>query len=168
MADSPRETGAWGGSVPLPPEISRGGAMDILLVEDSEDDSAFFIHALKDSNPEAQLLIARDGVRALSLIFGAGNPDEAVPAVRPKLIVLDLKLPKVSGLEVLRKLKTNPHTRTIPVVVLSSSQEKRGLAESYQLGVNSYLVKPMDFDEFAELVRILGRYWLQFNQSAKL
>jgi CheY-like chemotaxis protein len=142
-------------------------ATDILLVEDSEDDSAFFIHALKESNPEAQLLVVRDGVQALSLIFGAGNPDEAAPAVQPKLIVLDLKLPRVGGLEVLRRLKTNPHTRTIPVVVLSSSQEKRGLAASYHLGVNSYLVKPMDFDEFADVVRMLGRYWLQFNRPPK-
>ena len=144
------------------------GTMDILLVEDSEDDSAFFVHALKDVNPAAQLHIARDGVEALSLIFGAGNPDEAVPEIRPKLIVLDLKLPRISGLELLRKLKSNPHSRSIPVVALSSSREKRDLAESYQLGVNSYLVKPMDFDEYAEAVRLLGRYWLHFNQPPKL
>ena len=142
--------------------------LDILLVEDSADDSAFFVHALKESNPAAQLLIARDGVQALSLLFGAGNPDEAVPVVRPRLIVVDLKLPKVGGLEILRRLKTNPHARTIPVVVLSSSQEKRDLEESYQLGVNSYLVKPMDFDEFADLVRTLDRYWLRCNESSKL
>jgi two-component system response regulator len=143
-------------------------ALDILLVEDGEDDAAFFTNALKESNPEVQLLIARDGAQALSVIFGAGNLDEAIPAVRPKLIILDLKLPKVSGLEVIRKLKTNPRTRAIPVVALSSSQEKRDLAESYQSGVNSYLVKPMDFDEFADLVRTLGRYWLQLNQPPKL
>ena len=168
MPDSPREIGAWGGSDPHSADISRGEALDILLVEDSEDDAAFFTHTLKDSNPDAQVGIARDGVQALSLIFGAENPDEAVPVIRPRLIVLDLKLPKVSGLEVLRRLKTNPHTRTIPVVVLSSSKEGRGHVECYQLGVNSYLVKPMDFDEFAELARMLGRYWLQFNQPLKL
>ena len=143
-------------------------AMDIILVEDSEDDSAFFVHALKEAKPDAQLLIARDGVEALSLLFGTGNPDASAPAISPKLIVVDLKLPKVSGLEVLRKLKTNPQTKAIPVVALSSSQEKRDLADCYQLGVNSYLVKPMDFDEFAELVRMLGRYWLQFNQPPRL
>lgn len=142
--------------------------MDILLVEDSEDDRAFFVHALKQSYPTAQLRIARDGAEALSHIFGAGDPETAVPIARPKLVILDLKLPKVGGLEVLRRLKSNPNTKMIPVVAMSSSQEKRDLTESYQLGVNSYLVKPMDFDEFTEAVRVLGRYWLQFNQSPKL
>jgi two-component system response regulator len=142
-------------------------AMDILLVEDSEDDSAFFIHALNETYPGTHLRVARDGVEALALIFGAGNPADAVPVVRPKLIILDLKLPKVSGVEVLRKLKGNPHTRAIPVVTLSSSREKRDLAECYQLGANSYLMKPMDFDEFGGVVRIIGLYWLQFNQPPK-
>jgi two-component system, response regulator len=87
-----------------------------------------------------------------------------VPVVRPKLIVMDLKLPKVDGLALLRRLKANPHTRIIPIVVMSSSQEKRDLTECYQLGINSYLIKPMTFEEFGETVRILGRYWLQFNQ----
>jgi two-component system response regulator len=141
--------------------------IDILLVEDSEDDSAFFVHALKVSNPAAQLHIARDGVEALVQIFGAGDPADAVPIIHPRLIILDLKLPKVSGMEVLRQLKANPHTRAIPVVILSSSREKRDLAECYQLGVNSYLTKPMDFDEFGEVARTLGRYWLQFNQLPK-
>ncbi|MGB8355516.1 MAG: response regulator [Chthoniobacteraceae bacterium] len=140
---------------------------DILLVEDSEDDSEFFVQALKEPNPTANLRVARDGVEALGLIFGAGNPDDAEPVMRPKLIILDMKMPKLSGLEVLRQLKTNPHTRAIPVVVLSSSQEKRDLAESYQLGVNSYMVKPMDFDKFAELARMVGTYWLRFNQPLK-
>ena len=137
---------------------------DILLVEDSEDDSEFFIQAIKEPNPTARMQIARDGAEALALIFGEGNPDDAEPVVRPKLIILDMKMPKLGGLEVLRQLKINPHTRAIPVVVLSSSQEKRDLAESYQLGVNSYLVKPMDFDKFADLARIVGTYWLKFNQ----
>lgn len=142
--------------------------LDLLLVEDSEEDSMFFVHALEEAKLSPHIRIARDGAEALSLIFGAGNPDDAVPAIRPKLIVLDLKLPKVGGLELLRRLKTNPHTRAIPAVVLSSSQEKRDLAESYQLGVNSYLVKPMDFDEFTALVQLIGRYWLQCNQPPKI
>lgn len=151
----------------LPWEIMSNETVEILLVEDSEDDSAFFVHALKASNPAAQLRIARDGVEALTLLFGAGDPADAVPIIHPKLIVLDLKLPKVSGVEVLRRLKTNPHTRVIPVVTLSSSREKRDLEECYQLGVNSYLTKPMDFDEFAEVARMIGRYWLQYNQTKK-
>lgn len=138
--------------------------MNALLVEDSAEDSLFFVHALEEAGLPADIRIARDGAEALSLIFGAGNPDDAVPAVRPGLIVLDLKLPKVNGLEVLRRLKANPHTRAIPVVVWSSSQEKRDLTECYQLGANSYLVKPMDFDEFTGVVQMLGRYWLQCNQ----
>ena len=141
--------------------------MDILLVEDSEDDAAFFVHAIKEAIPAARMRIVRDGAEVLEVIFGTGNAHDAVPEVRPKLIILDLKIPKVEGLEVLRRLKANPHTRPIPVVVLSSSREKRDLAESYRLGVNSYLVKPMDFDEFGEAVKMLCRYWLLFNQPPK-
>lgn len=140
---------------------------DILLVEDSADDAAFFTHALKEAGLSAQVRVARDGAEALALLFGDGNAGDETPLLRPRLIVLDLKLPKVSGLEVLHRLKADPHTQTIPVVVLSSSQEKRDLAESYQLGVNSYLVKPMDFDEFAALIHALSRYWLQYNQTQK-
>jgi two-component system, response regulator len=140
------------------------GPIDILLVEDSVDDWAFMNHALKEANIAAQVRIARDGVEALALLFGSGSPADAVPVVRPKLIVMDLKLPKVDGLALLRRLKANPHTRIIPIVVMSSSQEKRDLTECSQLGINSYLTKPMTFEEFGETVRILGRYWLQFNQ----
>lgn len=142
--------------------------MDILLVEDSKDDSIFFIHALRESVPTASLRIVRDGAEAISAIFGSENPDEAAPLISPKLLVLDLKMPKIGGLEVLRRLKANPYARSIPVIVLSSSQEKRDLTDSYQLGVNSYVVKPMDFDEFGEVVKMLARYWLQFNQPPKL
>jgi CheY-like chemotaxis protein len=141
--------------------------IDILLVEDSADDATFVMHALQEGKFEARVQIARDGVEALAAIFGAGNSAEAVPIVHPRLIILDLKLPKVNGLEVLRRLKSNPNARSIPVVVLSSSQEKRDLEESYELGVNGFLVKPMDFDEFGETVQMLCRYWLQFNKPAK-
>jgi CheY-like chemotaxis protein len=141
--------------------------IDILLVEDSADDAAFVRHALEEAKLGARLRIARDGVEALTLIFGTVTRDDVTPLVRPKLILLDLKLPKIDGLEVLRRLKSNPHTRELPVVVLSSSQEKRDLSDSYRLGVNSYLVKPMDFDEFADSVRIASRYWLELNQIPK-
>jgi CheY-like chemotaxis protein len=141
--------------------------VDILLVEDSKDDAAFFAHALGETKTGVRVRTAHDGMEALALIFGVGHPDNAMPVIWPRLVVLDLKLPKVGGLEVLRRLKGNLHTRSIPVVVLSSSQEKRDRVESYLLGANSYLVKPMDFDDFRKVVRMLGQYWLQFNQPSK-
>jgi CheY-like chemotaxis protein len=140
--------------------------VDILLVEDSDDDAAFFTDALEETKINVQWRRVSNGAEALTLLFGS-SPGDGLPIVRPRLIVLDLKLPKVSGLELLRQLKSNAHARTIPVVVLSSSQEKRDLAESYKLGVNSYLVKPMDPERFDESVRILCRYWLQFNEPPK-
>jgi two-component system, response regulator len=140
---------------------------EILLVEDSPDDAAFFVHALREGHPDAHCVVAQDGVEALALVFGDADPRDALPRIRPRLIVLDLKLPKVDGLEVLRCLKSNPHTRSLPTVVLSSSKENRDLAESYQLGVNSFLVKPMDFDEFARLVHLLASYWLDHNHTLK-
>ena len=139
--------------------------LDILLVEDGEDDAALFSQALKEAGLKPCVRLARNGAEALAIVFGDGS--RGGPPLRPRLIVLDLKLPKVSGLEVLRRIKTTPRTQTIPVVILSSSQENRDLAECYQSGANSYLVKPMDFDEFAELIRLLGRYWLQQNQTQK-
>lgn len=139
--------------------------IDILLVEDSWDDSAFFSHALAESMPEAHLCVVHDGVEALEMLFAAEDKPEPTPASRPRVIILDLMLPKISGIDILRKLKTNPQTRAIPVVILSSSREKRDLAEAYQAGANSYLFKPMDFDEFASLVQALGHYWLQLNNA---
>ena len=142
-------------------------AANVLLVEDSADDSAFITGALKKADLTAGLRVAQDGAQATSLIFGNNDFSGSVPRMVPRLIILDLKLPKVDGLELLRRLKSNPYTRSVPVVVLSSSREKRDLRESYLLGANSFLVKPMDFDEFAEMIRVLGRYWLQFNQTTK-
>ena len=139
--------------------------IDILLVEDSPDDAEFFIHALKQSSPTAELLVARDGAEALATVFGTGADAAAIS--RPRVIVLDLMLPKVNGVEVLRQLKANAQTRTIPTIVLSSSKEKQDLTDCYQLGVNSYLVKPMDFDEYAELVQSIAHYWLKLNQTSK-
>lgn len=140
---------------------------EILLVEDSRDDVDFFAHTFEKARLTPRLHVIPDGAEALEFIFCTGRHASRSPLDRPKLIILDLKLPKVNGLEVLRRLKADPRTRTIPVVILSSSQEERDLIESYELGVNSYLVKPMDFDEFGKSVRMLGQYWLQFNQTPK-
>jgi CheY-like chemotaxis protein len=140
-------------------------AAEILLIEDSRDDVAFFVHTFQKAGLAARLQVIHDGAEALEFIFCAGRHAKRNPASRPKVIFLDLKLPKVNGLEVLRRLKSDPRTKTIPVVALSSSQEQRDLRESYELGVNSYIVKPMDFDEYAQSVRVLGQYWLQFNHT---
>jgi CheY-like chemotaxis protein len=137
---------------------------DIMLVEDSDDDAEFFQFALKQTGFMGQVRIANNGAEALASIFGVGKAADGLPVMRPRLVVLDLKLPKVNGMEVLHRLRTNSHTKNIPVVVLSSSQDKRDLTAAYQLGANSYLVKPMDFDEFTGLVQTLTRYWLEYNQ----
>jgi two-component system, response regulator len=142
-------------------------AAEILLVEDSPDDVAFFVHTFEKARLAARLHVIPDGAEALEFVFCTGRYASRNASNRPKVIILDLKLPKVSGLEVLRRLKADPRTRTIPVVVLSSSQEERDLVESYEIGVNSYIVKPMDFDEIGASVRMLGQYWLQFNQTPK-
>lgn len=141
--------------------------IDILLVEDCQDDAVFFTSAVAEAKPEVRVRVVRDGMEVLALIFGVGNPDHAMPVVWPKLVLLDMKLPKLGGLEILRRLKANLHTRSLPVVVFCSSQDKRDLVESYHWGANSYLVKPMDIGEFRKTVRLLCEYWLQFNQPSK-
>jgi two-component system response regulator len=140
---------------------------EILLVEDSRDDVAFFVHSFAKAGLAWRLEVIPDGAEALEFIFCTGRHAQRNAAHRPKVIVLDLKLPKVSGLEVLRRLKGDPRTRTIPVVILSSSQEERDLVECYEIGANSYVIKPMDFDEFGQSALILGQYWLQFNHTPK-
>jgi two-component system response regulator len=138
---------------------------EILLVEDSTDDVAFFQRTLDQAGLGARLRTLPDGAAALEFIFGPAPQAPLNSLARLKLIILDLKLPKVGGLEVLHRLKAHPQTRTIPVVILSSSQEERDLIECYRLGANSYIVKPMDFDAFGTSVRMLCQYWLQFNQT---
>ncbi len=132
-------------------------AVEILLVEDNPDDVEFFVHTFAKAGLAARLHIVRDGAEALDFVFGNGDNAIRNSNSRPKVIILDLKLPKVDGLAVLQRLKGDPHTRTIPVVVLSSSQEERDLVRSYELGANSYVVKPMDFDEFGHSIQMLGR-----------
>ena len=133
-------------------------SVEILLVEDSPADLELAIRALQKHNLANQLHIARDGEEALAYLFG---PDVLHT---PKMVLLDLKLPKVDGLEVLRRIKSDPVTRRIPVVVMTSSREERDIVESYDLGVNSYIVKPVDFDQFMRAVADLGLYWLVLNQ----
>jgi two-component system response regulator len=141
-------------------------AIDILLVEDSAD--ALIRHAFEQAKIGSRLQIAQDGVEALTFLFGTDQvAADAVPLGRPKVIVLDINLPKVNGLELLRRLKRNPHTHTIPAVVLSSSKTKRDLVQSHETHTNSYRVKPTDFEEFGELVKPRGRYRLQLNQTPK-
>jgi two-component system response regulator len=138
--------------------------IDILLVEDNPNDVRLTLHAFKRQNLANRIHVVRDGAEALEYIFCTGAYADRPSGDAPKVILLDLKLPKVDGIEVLRKIKSDPHTRTIPVVMLTSSSEDRDLVESYQLGVNSYIVKPVDFDQFNDVARMLGLYWLLLNQ----
>jgi two-component system response regulator len=139
-------------------------AVEILLVEDSSDDIELTLHALQDNNLANRIHVVRDGKEALDFLFCEGAYAERHLEDTPKLVMLDLKMPRVDGLEVLRRVKSDPRTRTIPVVVLTSSEEERDIVESYRLGVNSYVTKPVDFDRFTEAVRQLGLYWMLFNR----
>jgi len=138
--------------------------VEILLVEDNPSDVELALHALKKNNIANRIEVVRDGAEALEFIFATGAYADRQNAEHPRVILLDLKLPKVDGLEVLRQIKADPRTRAIPVVVLTSSREDRDIVESYNLGVNSYIVKPVDFEQFTESVRQLGMYWLLLNQ----
>jgi two-component system response regulator len=138
---------------------------DILLVEDSPEDADLAIHALKRERLANNIFIARDGEEALDFLFCRGAFSERSFDVPPKLVLLDLKLPKVNGIEVLKQVKGDPRTSTIPVVILTSSKEDKDLIVSYGLGVNSYIQKPVDFDQFRETVKTVGLYWLVVNQQ---
>jgi two-component system, response regulator len=137
----------------------------ILLVEDNSDDEALTKRALKKNNILNEVVVARDGVEALDYLFGTGPHAGRDLSIMPTLILLDLKLPKIDGLEVLRRLRAEQHTRLIPVVVLTSSKEDQDLVQSYSIGVNSYIRKPVDFEQFMEAVRQLGLYWLVLNEA---
>ena len=139
--------------------------VDILLVEDNPNDAELTLMALKKHNLANKVHVAKDGQEALDFFFGAGPLSEN-KCNRLKVILLDLKLPKVSGLEVLKKLKSDERCKTVPVVVLTSSQEDQDIQECYKLGVNSYVVKPVEFDAFAKTVADLGLYWLLVNKPA--
>ena len=137
--------------------------VEILLVEDNPSDEELTLLSLEKYHLANKIFVVRDGAEALDYIFAAGKYSDRDINCRPKVILLDLKLPKVDGLEVLRRLKTDPKTKQIPVVVLTSSTEESDIVESYKLGVNSYIVKPVDFKQFTESIREIGMYWLLLN-----
>lgn len=138
-------------------------AIELLIVEDNPEDLDLALRAFRQSKLTNKIHVARDGVEALEFLFGDGASKGPVSDA-PKVVLLDLKLPKIDGLEVLRRIKGDPRTRSIPVVVLTSSREQRDVVESYKLGVNSYIVKPVNFERFADTVRQLGLYWLLHNE----
>src|ERR1700704_87650 len=142
----------------------NAGKLDILLVEDNQDDMALALHALKREKLANNIFVVRDGEEALDFLFCRGAFTHRSFDHPPKLMLLDLKLPKVDGMEVLRQIKSDPRTKTIPVVIMTSSKEERDLVAGYNLGANSYIQKPVDFDQFRETVKSVGLYWLVINQ----
>jgi two-component system, response regulator len=148
--------------------MSETNEIEILLVEDNQDDLDMSLRAFRKANLANRIQTARDGVEALDFIFCEGAHAARKMENGPKVVLLDLKLPKIDGLEVLKRMKADPRTKTIPVVVLTSSKEQKDLIESYSLGVNSYIVKPVNFERFVAAVQELGKYWLLLNQPLNL
>lgn len=140
----------------------------ILLVEDNADDIELTLHALKKNNIRNEVVVVNDGAQALDYLFGEGQYADRDLASMPAIILLDLKLPKLDGLEVLRRLRADERTKLLPVVILTSSREEQDIINGYSLGVNSYVRKPVDFNQFTEAVRQLGLYWLLLNEMPPL
>ncbi len=147
------------------PVHTNADAVEILLVEDNPTDAELTIEALREGKLANKLVWVKDGAEALDFIFARGAFSGRIPNAPPKLIMLDLRLPKVDGLEVLKALKGDARAKTIPVVILTSSKEERDVAQSYQLGVNSFVSKPVEFEDFAKVVTQLGCYWLLVNRA---
>lgn len=144
--------------------MNESACVDILLVEDNPQDLELILRALRKAKLDEHVEIARDGAEALAFVSGERRWSRRPSGLEPKLILLDLQLPKLNGLEVLEHVKRNPRTRQIPVVVLTSSEESSDVTESYRRGVNSYVVKPMNFDQFVAVITQVGQYWLTVNQ----
>ena len=138
----------------------------ILLVEDNPDDEALTLRAFRKNNIVNEIVVARDGAEALDYLFSEGGYAGRDVSVMPQIILLDLKLPKIDGLEVLQRIRSDERTRLIPVIILTSSKEEQDLVEGYSLGANSYIRKPVDFAQFTEAIRLLGLYWLVLNEAA--
>ena len=136
----------------------------ILLIEDNPDDEALTKRALKKNKIMNEVLVAHDGVQALQMLLGEGA-EEGQALVEPEIILLDLKLPKIDGLEVLTRIRADERTKLLPVIILTSSREEQDIISGYSLGANSYIRKPVEFDKFTEAVRQLGMYWLLLNES---
>jgi len=145
--------------------MSDDDLVEILLVEDDPKDVRLALHALRAENIGNRIEVARDGEEALDFLFCRGPHSGRKRTRGPKLILLDLKLPKIDGLQVLKEIKDDPLTQSIPVTVLTSSKEEQDIVESYRLGVNSYIQKPVDFDQFRETIKTLGLYWMVVNQA---
>jgi two-component system, response regulator len=137
--------------------------VDILLVEDNAGDAELTVHALRSDKLANQITIVRDGEEALDFLYCRGAYEHRRPCKPPRLVLLDLKLPKVDGLEVLREIKSDPRTKAIPVVILTASREEKDLIDSYQLGVNGYIQKPVDFEQFRQTIKQIGLFWLVVN-----
>jgi two-component system response regulator len=137
----------------------------ILVVEDNPDDEELTLRALRKNNIKNEVVVARDGVEALDFLFGTGAYGGRDVAALPQVVLLDLKLPKLDGMEVLRRIRADERTRLLPVVILTSSKEERDLIEGYRSGANSYVRKPVDFEEFMDAARQLGLYWLLLNEA---
>jgi len=136
----------------------------ILLVEDNADDELLTIEALKNNHLANDIIVARDGQQALDYLFAEGDHSVRDISQQPQIILLDLNLPKISGLDVLRRIRQHEHTRYIPTIILTSSSMEMDMIESYDLGANSYLCKPIDFDSFSEVIKQIGLYWLILNR----
>lgn len=144
--------------------MSLSDEIGVLLVEDNPDDAEFTLRALRKANVSLNVVLVDNGVKALEFVFGTGAYQERSGNKLPRVMLLDLKLPKIDGLEVLRRIKGDPRTRMLPIVILTSSREQRDIEESYRLGANSYIVKPVDYPEVIAKLGELVRYWLQLNE----